>query len=98
LGAEIEIDRRGSSAFAPDTSLASTLFGESPGRIIVSIKENNLSALQQIANHYGVPCTLLGRVGGDQFSVRMEGNELVRQPIAEMAACWQNEFEKIFAF
>jgi phosphoribosylformylglycinamidine synthase subunit PurL len=94
LGAELKLDLNDQTAFAPDISFASALFGESPSRIIVSVKEENFDTLQRMAAQHAVPCSLLGRAGGDHFVVEVNGRELIRQSIGELAAPWSNEFDK----
>jgi phosphoribosylformylglycinamidine synthase len=96
MGANLTIDR-GQPGFAEGISLAATLFGESPSRIIVTLKEQHLAALAEIAKRHGVPCLTLGRSGGDQLIVNVDGRELMRESIEALSARWREEFDNLLA-
>ena len=44
------------------------LFSESQSRIVVSLKEENIDRLQEIAARHNVPMQVIGAVGGTRFS------------------------------
>ncbi len=46
------------------------LFGESASRIVVSIPPQQVERLRAIAREHGVPCAVLGAVGGDHLALR----------------------------
>ncbi len=50
------------------------LFGESQSRVVLSLAEEHLPRLQQIAAQHAVPCTVLGRVEGDALTIFLRGN------------------------
>ncbi|MEW6731856.1 MAG: phosphoribosylformylglycinamidine synthase subunit PurL [Acidobacteriota bacterium] len=97
LGVELDLKRSDTQAFATGISLAAALFGETPARIIVSLKENDLPTLEQIAARYNVPCRPLGRSVTDWFMVRIDGKELIRQPVLELAERWQSVLDNILS-
>jgi len=60
------------------------LFGESSGRIIVSIRENDLEKLKTVADLFDVPCEAIGRTGGGFMVI----NGLIDLPVAELKDAW----------
>ncbi len=67
IGASIELAPEMESS--PNIRLDSVLFGESQSRIVVSTSRENWPELQRMARKIGVPVSLLGTVGGDQFTL-----------------------------
>jgi phosphoribosylformylglycinamidine synthase len=45
------------------------LFGESSGRIVVTVEENNIENLILTAKNFNVDCFMLGKTGGSNFIV-----------------------------
>jgi phosphoribosylformylglycinamidine synthase len=66
------------------------LFGESQSRIIVSVRERELSRLREIAAREGVPLQVLGQVGGTRFVLQ----PLVQLPVEELKSIWSGSLEK----
>jgi phosphoribosylformylglycinamidine synthase II len=62
------------------------LFSESQSRIIVSLDEKNLNALQEIAAKYHVPAQVMGSVGGTRLTIR----PLLQLPVDELSAIWSS--------
>jgi phosphoribosylformylglycinamidine synthase subunit PurL len=60
------------------------LFSESQSRIVVSLAEENLEQLQQVAAEHHVPMQVIGSVGGTSFVVQ----PLLRLPVDELRAIW----------
>ncbi|MEE9466126.1 MAG: phosphoribosylformylglycinamidine synthase subunit PurL [Candidatus Neomarinimicrobiota bacterium] len=84
LGAEIHVSRR-----LRDDEL---LFGESQSVIIVSLREDNLLALQRIAMEDQVPCITIGRVT-DQ--ARLAINDVVNLPREKLHSAYHESFAAI---
>jgi len=55
-------------------SPAVDLFGESPGRIVVSCRPRHLPALELLARQHGLPAGSLGSVGGDRLAIELTGS------------------------
>lgn len=85
FGAEIEIDRLKNSDIRPDD----ILFGESPSRIIVSLKKDNLIALEKIAGKYFVPCYVLGKVGAGNLVVRYKEKDIISLALGKLNRVWR---------
>lgn len=70
----------GASITIPFNHTAGNLFGEAQSRIIIEVHTDNLPAIQSMAHEDGIPCTVLGTVGGTQLVV----DGLISEPIAEL--------------
>ena len=60
------------------------LFSESQSRIVVSLKEENVGRLNDIAARCGVPAQVIGTVGGARFVIQ----SLLQLPVEELRAIW----------
>ena len=78
LGFQADVPGRG--------RLDGLLFGESQSRIVVSLPEENLAAVTVAAGERGVPCTVIGRVGGADVLL----GDAARVPLARARLAWQN--------
>ncbi|MFN8621007.1 MAG: phosphoribosylformylglycinamidine synthase subunit PurL [Chloroflexota bacterium] len=52
---------------------AAELFGEGPGRVVVSVVPGSLAAVTALAAEHGVPLRRLGTTGGDRLRIRLAG-------------------------
>jgi len=66
------------------------LFGESPSRIIVSIKERDLNRLRKIAAREGAPVQVIGEVSGTRFVVQ----PFINQSVEELKSLWSSSLER----
>ena len=70
--------------------LDAALFGESQSRIVLSVRPENVAAIEQIAVKHGVPCAVIGRVGGDSLRVKSAaGDGVIDLPVAEMEQTYE---------
>ena len=82
--------------------LDALLFGESPSRIVIAVKEDHLALVQQCIQDIGanVPMSLLGHVTDtDQMDVTVQGdkNQTVCHlswPVTDLADRWQNSLSR----
>lgn len=94
----IDIEAELSVAGVPEPMLPSLfLFSESPSRIVVSTDEADVDQLQRLAESRGVPVTRLGRVSLDRYQVKLNGEVLIDEPVAELEAIWRSELERRFS-
>jgi phosphoribosylformylglycinamidine synthase len=77
-----EVDLRNSSAVA-------ALFNESQSRIVISVAPDNLEKTMSILRERGVPFQQLGKVGGNELRIRVNG-ETFAWPIADLHHDWWN--------
>jgi phosphoribosylformylglycinamidine synthase subunit PurL len=62
------------------------LFSESQSRIVVSLKEENINRLKEIAARHNVPMQAIGTVGGARFMIQ----PFVQLPVDELKTIWSN--------
>ena len=60
------------------------LFSESAARALVTVRPDDLGALEELAGSLGVPLTRLGETGGDALTV----DAVLSIPIAELRETW----------
>ncbi len=82
LGARIELREM----MRPDA----VLFGESQSRIIVSVKEKDLSRLREVASREGAPMQVIGEVGGSRLVIQ----PLIQLPVEELKSIWSDGLER----
>ena len=61
-----------------------SLFSESQSRIVVSLKEENIDRLKEIAVKHNVPVQVIGEVGGTRFVIQ----PLMQLPVDELKSIW----------
>lgn len=83
-------------SWSPEVSAAAAFFGESQSRVVVSLPEERLKALEALAVKYDLPITVLGRVGGETFS--LTANEAkIEAPVAELASIYNESLAAMAA-
>ena len=78
-----------------DLSNAAQLFSESPSRILLSVQEKDVEAVEGIALEFGVPISKIGRTGGDELSIRNNGTLVVSIRIEEIEKAWRESLPKM---
>ncbi|MGH9939713.1 MAG: AIR synthase-related protein, partial [Blastocatellia bacterium] len=69
---------------------AALLFGESPSRIIISLKPEHAAEVKDIAEQAGVTCAVIGETGGEELSVACHGESLIETAIAPLEEAWRD--------
>ncbi len=82
MGAAIELDS--------SLSTVSTLFGESPSRIVISFGKSEQSEVEKIAARAGSPLTILGQVSGGRLRITVNGTEAVDMGVDRLEEAWRN--------
>ena len=86
IGAEIKLDDLGSSS-----RLDALLFGESQGRALVGVREENLPLLTKVAEEFGVSAQVLGQSNSSEdISLIVQGEEILNSKIAKFRKIWEN--------
>ncbi|WP_438315262.1 phosphoribosylformylglycinamidine synthase subunit PurL [Candidatus Caldatribacterium sp. SIUC1] len=70
------------------------LFGESCGRALASVSPACFEEIAGRAKGWGIPCVLLGRVGGDHLVFRRGSQVLFSVPVAEALRIWEGALAK----
>jgi phosphoribosylformylglycinamidine synthase len=66
------------------------LFGESPSRIIVSLKPEHVSEVKNLAQREGVACAVIGEAGGNELSVACDGKPLIEATVSSLEEAWRD--------
>ena len=67
---------------------AATLFGESTSRIVVSTTQDVVSQVLAAAAAAGVPAAVIGRTGGSEIRLDVDGDLAVRMSVADAEQAW----------
>ncbi len=65
------------------------LFGETQSRIIISFPEELTDQIEDMALSYPVDFSLIGKTGGSQFTVSINGQEYIKQDIESAKEIWK---------
>ena len=84
IGAQINIQNEALSTEA-------ILFGESPSRIVISFAPDNTDTVKEIVAD--CPFTIIGKVGGEDLEIKLNGTDVVSEKIAEMENIWKHSLE-----
>jgi phosphoribosylformylglycinamidine synthase subunit PurL len=82
IGAEVDLK----GPLGPTTQL----FSESPSRIVISFDPSDAGAVQEIAERNHAPFAILGRVGGNDLVIAVDGTKTVRAEVAEFESAWRD--------
>ncbi|HKX18476.1 MAG TPA: phosphoribosylformylglycinamidine synthase II, partial [bacterium] len=68
------------------------LFGEAIGRVVGSVRANQMPDLLNLARRFDVPVDVVGTVGGDRLVVTADGSPdgrpLLDVPVAVLVRAW----------
>ncbi len=67
---------------------AATLFGESASRVVVSVPDGHVAQVLSAAAAAGVPAQVIGRTGGSDIRIDVDGATVVRVPVATAEEAW----------
>jgi phosphoribosylformylglycinamidine synthase subunit PurL len=87
IGARIDLS--GHKELSNTKDATALLFGESPSRIILSVKPRHIERVKEIARQSGADCSVIGVVGGDQLSMNCEGETLIEIPVESLEELWR---------
>jgi phosphoribosylformylglycinamidine synthase len=81
IGCEVNIEG--------ELSSAALMFAETPSRIIISIADTNVDQVFELARELDVAATVIGRTGGERLVIKVNGEQVVNRPVAEVEAAWR---------
>ncbi|MDQ2974120.1 MAG: phosphoribosylformylglycinamidine synthase subunit PurL [Acidobacteriota bacterium] len=96
IGADITIP----SALTASLPAITTLFSESPSRIIVSFPESSHATVESLAERENCPLNIIGHVGGQRLRTKLDkGNgqdaeEAIDIPVSELENVWRSSLSK----
>ncbi|HEX8069925.1 MAG TPA: phosphoribosylformylglycinamidine synthase subunit PurL [Pyrinomonadaceae bacterium] len=85
-GADVQL----AGALAP----VAQLFSESPSRIVVSFDPAARARLEELAAAHDCPLAVIGRVGGNQLRVAVNGRQTIARAINELEAAWRTSLAR----
>ncbi|MDX2030733.1 MAG: phosphoribosylformylglycinamidine synthase subunit PurL [Blastocatellia bacterium] len=88
IGAEIDLTAHAEACGIRDAT--ALLFSESPSRIVLSVPQDHLAQVRELAAQHAVPCALLGRVAGDRLQIACNGETLLSDDIATLEKSWRD--------
>jgi phosphoribosylformylglycinamidine synthase len=68
---------------------AAHLFAETPSRIVVSFAEAARARIAEIAAAHGCPLSIIGRVGGAELRITIDGRAAISQNVNALEAHWR---------
>ena len=88
IGAKIDLTEHAKlGGLADSTTL---LFAESPSRIVLSVKAENVDRVKEIAAEAGAVIAVIGEVGGEELTIVSNGETLVTDSVANLESVWSN--------
>jgi phosphoribosylformylglycinamidine synthase subunit PurL len=72
-------------------SIESLLFGETPGRVVISFSPEDREHVERAAGN--VPLSIIGKVSDDVLSISTDGQNILSSPVDELEAVWKNALE-----
>ncbi len=86
VGAKIDLtEHAGLSRL--DDALA-LLFAESPSRIVLSVKPENVEKVKALAAQAGVPCAVIGEIGGETLQIVSGSASLISESVGLLEEAW----------
>jgi phosphoribosylformylglycinamidine synthase len=86
IGVEVALD--GVKTVPAPFVEAATLFGESASRVVVSVADGHVAQVLSAAAAAGVPAQVIGRTGGSDIRIDVDGATAVRVPVAAADDMW----------
>ncbi|HTH50892.1 MAG TPA: phosphoribosylformylglycinamidine synthase subunit PurL [Pyrinomonadaceae bacterium] len=80
-GAEIDLT-------PSELSRGSLLFGETPGRVVITFKNESLDRVRAVVGDF--PFEVIGKVGGADLKIAIGGEEIASSPVTELEEIWSN--------
>lgn len=87
------IDLREHAALGGISEPAALLFAESPSRIIISVKPDDVDSVCAIARETGAPCSIIGRVFTGRLQIEC-GQALIDEEIEDLERTWKNSLNR----
>ena len=87
-GIGVEVSLPAVPGLADGWHTAATLFGESASRIVVSAAQDVVSKVLAAAAAAGVPAAVIGRTGGSEIRLDVDGDPVVRMSAADAEQAW----------
>ncbi|MBO8171698.1 MAG: phosphoribosylformylglycinamidine synthase subunit PurL [Bacillaceae bacterium] len=87
IGASVSLDT--------DLRTDHMLFSESQSRFLLSVAEEHVAKLQKMAEEAGVPLKDIGRTGGRDVHVSVNGKSVITVPVTDLESAWKGSIPSI---
>jgi phosphoribosylformylglycinamidine synthase II len=77
-----------------DVRADALLFGESQSRIVISFSEDALPEIEALTKKTGVPFSVLGLTGGQEFQIKINQKAIINQNILALEDIWKNSLSR----
>ncbi len=77
-----------------EISTAAALFGESQSRVVLSFPAEHRPGLEKLAAQYDLPLKVLGKIGGQDFRLSVNGAE-IDVPVADLASIYYQQLSRL---
>jgi phosphoribosylformylglycinamidine synthase len=81
IGCEVDL--------AGEPSGAALLFSETPSRVVISAGDDNLDRVLEIAREHRVPAAVIGRTGGQNLAIKVNGEAVIDRPVSTLETAWR---------
>ena len=72
-----------------DLPMAALLFAETPSRLVISVAHSSLGQITELAREHEVADTVIGRTGGERFTIAVNGERVIDRPTREIEYAWR---------
>lgn len=72
----------------------SLLFGESPSRMIITVKADDVGVVRDLAKIRKVPFAEIGTVGGSDLSIILDNSTIVDAQVTQLESLWSGSFSQ----
>jgi phosphoribosylformylglycinamidine synthase len=96
IGADITIP----DALTGSLAAITTLFSESPSRIIISFSESSRATVESLAEQENCRLNIIGHVGGQRLRIKLdkgtgqEAEKVIDMPVSELENVWRGSLSK----
>jgi phosphoribosylformylglycinamidine synthase len=87
-GATVNFDATG------DFGVQEILFSESQGRVVISVKREQVERVQTLARNSGVPCQRIGEVKATHVEIAVNGKSVLNHSLQHLADIYFNAVER----
>ncbi len=79
---------------AGDFGIQEMLFSESQGRVVLSLKKEQVETVRVLARNIGVPCQIIGEVKEKDVQIVVNGKSVLNQSLQHLADVYFNAVER----
>ena len=72
------------------------LFGETQSRILISLEEKQKDAFKLLARKRKVPCSVIGKTGGESIFIEHLGKKIIDIPIQKVYSLWKHSLSGFY--